>query len=177
MNKFDNLMRISFFFYLIMVLSNIACSQIKYQGKIETGYLNFQRRMIRVDPGPGWKGYNLNKDQNGVDISLINGIALKEKIFVGIGLGYLNFEGINGVSIFGDFDYLPLKKKISPILNLKIGYSRINNQYENGTGTVLAEFGGGVNYKLKQRLSIYLKSGVLFTQQSSFIPLRCGVKF
>ena len=85
---------------------------MEYSKKIETGYLIFQYTTIQIDPGSNWKGYNLNNEQNGVDINLINGIKLKEKYFAGIGIGYLNFEGINGFSVFSDFEYCPLKTKL-----------------------------------------------------------------
>lgn len=150
--------------------------QINYSLKAETGFLKFQTILINVDPGPNWKGYNLNKKQNGVDINIINGLNINSGFFAGIGLGYLNFEGINGLSIFTDFDYLPLKTKLTPIINLKIGYNHIWNQYENGTESVIFELAGGLNYKVTKRLGIYLQSGIMSAQQSFFIPIRLGVR-
>lgn len=152
-------------------------SQINYFGKIETGYLRFQYTTVRVDPGPNWKGYNLNKEQNGIDLNLINGVSFKNKFFTGLGVGYLNFEGINGFSIFTDFEYLPLKTKLRPLINLKIGYNHIWNQYENGTGSAVFELGGGINYAITDKLDIYMQSGLLMTQQAFLIPIRIGLRF
>ncbi|MDB4025636.1 hypothetical protein N9438_03685 [Flavobacteriaceae bacterium] len=154
------------------------CAQTDYSVKIETGYLNFKGTIINVDPGPNWKGYNLNEKQNGIDLNVINGISFSNnKFFTGIGIGYVNFEKINGLSIFTDFEYIPLRTKLSPIGNLRIGYNHIWNQYENGTGSILFELGGGIKYKLTKKLNVYLQSGILITQQSSFFPIRLGIKF
>lgn len=162
---------------IILASHSMGFSQARYSGKVELGYLKFNSTMIDVDPGENWKGYYLNSDQNGVNVSLINGVKFKEKFFAGAGVGYINFEGINGIAIFSDFEYIPLKKRVSPILNTKIGYSHIWNQYENGTGTALVELGAGVNYQLYERMSVYIQSGFLLTQQSSLIPLKVGVHF
>ncbi|NPD47327.1 MULTISPECIES: hypothetical protein [unclassified Lentimicrobium] len=132
--------------------------------------------MVQVEAGPNWKGYNLNKEQNGIDLNLINGIQFKNKLFAGIGLGYVNFEGISGVSIFSDFDYLPLKTKLTPLINLKIGYNHICNQYKNGTGSALIELGGGLNYRFSEEFDIYLQSGFMITQQTFFIPIKLGLR-
>jgi hypothetical protein len=152
--------------------------QTDYSVKVEVGYLNFKTRLIDVDPGPNWKGYNLNEEQNGINLNVINGISLiNNKFFTGVGIGYLNFEKINGISIFTDFEYVPLRTKLSPIVNLRIGYNHIWNQYENGTGSILFELGGGIKYEMTEKLNIYLQSGILITQQSFIIPIRLGVKF
>ena len=160
-----------------MILTiNQGYSQIRYSIKAETGFLMYQNNTIQVDPGPNWKGYNLY-EQNGIDFNIVNGIDFEDKLFVGIGLGYLNFEGINGFYAFTDFEYLPLKTKLTPLVNLKIGYSHIWNQYENGTGTGLVELSTGLNYRLTEKIDIYAKSGFTITQQSLLIPIRLGIKF
>jgi len=162
---------------LLIAFGLKAHSQVGYYGKVETGYLRFQATTVQVDPGPNWKGYNLDSEQNGVDLNLINGANFSHKFFAGLGVGYLNFEGINGFSVFTDFEYLPLKTKLTPLINLKIGYNHIWNQYENGTVSALGELGLGLNYKLTEKYNIYLQSGFLVAQQSFFIPIRIGFRF
>lgn len=162
---------------LLIILGISGYSQIVYSRKVETGYLKFLGTTVQVDPGPTWRGYNLDKKQNGIDLNLINGIKLKERLFLGLGFGYLNFEGINGFSVFSDIEFLPLKKKLTPLLNLKIGYNHIWNQYENGKGTVTVELGTGLAYKLKEKLNVYVQFGFLVTQQSLLMPIRIGVNF
>ncbi|NOU19518.1 MAG: hypothetical protein HOO91_18335 [Bacteroidales bacterium] len=162
---------------LLIILDISVYSQIVYSRKVETGYLKFLGTTVQVDPGPTWRGYNLDKKQNGIDLNLINGIKLKEKLFLGLGFGYLNFEGINGFSIFSDLEFLTLKTKLTPLLNLKIGYNHIWNQYENGKGSATVELGTGLAYKLKEKLNIYVQFGFLMTQQSLLMPIRIGVNF
>jgi len=162
---------------LITILTvNQGYSQINYSIKAETGFLKYQNNTIQVDPGPDWKGYNLY-EKNGIDFNVINSIHFKNKLFAGIGIGYLNFEGINGVSVFSDFEYIPLKTRLTPLINLRVGYSHLWNQYENGTGTLLGEFGLGLNFRLTEKFDLYTKSGFLMTQQSLIIPIRIGLRF
>ena len=161
---------------LLFFASLSAYSQITYSLKAEAGYLNFRHHTVQVDPGPGWLGYNLDR-QNGTEVNIINGLNYKEKLFAGVGVGYLNFEGVPGLSIFPDLEYVPFNSRLSPLLNIRAGYSHIWNQYEGGTGSALGELALGLNYKLTKNLGIYVKSGFLWTQQSKLIPVRLGLRF
>lgn len=171
-----NIKRLFIIGLISILMVNQGYSQINYSVKAETGFLIYQFNTIQIDPGPNWKGYYLD-EENGIDFNIVNGINFNNKLFAGIGIGYLNFEGINGFSIFTDFEYLPLKTKLTPLINLKIGYSHIWNQYENGTGTGLGEFCVGLNYRLTEKMDIYAKSGFTMTQQSLLIPVRLGIRF
>lgn len=122
-------------FTLLLLFSN-GYAQLNHSAKIETGFSKYIFRPIQVDPSKNWKEYNLNK-QKGIDFNFVKAFDFKSKVFIGVGIGYLNFEGINGASLFSDFEYLPLKTRLTPLVHLKIGYSHIWNQYENGTGTGL----------------------------------------
>lgn len=144
--------------------------------RTEIGALRFQHTTVSVDPGPNWKGYNLNEGQNGWSFDIINGISVKNKLLIGLGIGYLNFEGIHGYTVFGDFQYLPLKSKLTPLVNLKIGSSHIWNQYENGKQSMMFELGGGMNFKVRDNFSVYITSGLLLNQQAFLIPVRLGVR-
>ncbi len=161
---------------ITIITMNQGYSQIHYSIKAETGFLKYQYHTVRVDPGPNWRGYYLD-EENGIDFHIIHGIAFKNKLLAGIGIGYLHFEGINGLSIFSDFEYVPLKTRLTPIINLKLGYSHIWNQYENGTGTGLGECCIGLHYRLTEKLGICAKSGLTMTQQSLLIPIRIGVRW
>jgi hypothetical protein len=169
-------MRLLLFLLLLTHFSQNSFGQIKYNLRTEIGSLQFQYTIINVDPGPNWRGYNLNENQNGLSLDLINSISVKNKILIGLGVGYLNFEGINGYSIYGDLQYLQLASRLTPLLNLKIGSNHIFNQYENGTQSGMLEFSGGLSYKLKENLNVYIASGLLFTQQALIIPIRLGIR-
>ncbi len=169
-------MRLLIFFTFFIHFAHYTSGQIKYNLRTEIGTLRFQNTTIDVDPGPNWKGYNLNEDQNGLSFDIINGISLKNKLLVGLGIGFLNFEGINGYSVFGDLQYLPLNSRLTPLVNLKVGSNHIWNQYENGQQSVMFELSGGINYKLKGNFSVYIASGILLTQQAFLIPIRFGIR-
>ena len=66
-------------------------------------------------------------------------------------------------------------RKISPVFCFNLGYNQIYNQYENGTGTVLAEPGVGIRYKVNNKTSIYLRTGLLLMQQSLLVPVYAGI--
>lgn len=166
---------------LIMIIAcfDDANAQAKYAGKLDFGYLSYWYKAVMVDAGPDWKSYNLPRQQSGIHLSVSNGLRMaKGKLYAGIGLGYLNFGGIDGLSVFTDVDYRFLRQtRLSPFIGMRLGYAHIWNQYEGGTGTEIIEFTAGVNIKLTKRLSIYLKSGIAETQQVFFIPVNVGLLF
>jgi len=105
---------------LTLWVINQGYSQINYSVKVESGFLYYQYHIINIDPGPNWKGYNL-ESKNGIDLNFINGFNFKNKFYAGIGIGYLNFESVCGLSIFSDFDYFPIKSRLTPLINMRIG--------------------------------------------------------
>ena len=163
----------------LLLISLCGISQIRYAKKIEVGYLNFRYTTINYDmlPGAPYDPVKLNNQQNGIDINVINGISFKEKLFAGVGVGYLNFEGISGVGVFADLQYTPFKWKLSPYVNSKFGYSHIWNQYPNGAGSGIVELDAGLRFKVSDKLSIYAQSGIYYSQDSFLIPIRLGVMF
>ncbi len=163
--------------FLLGYINAFGQKNITYSKKIEVGYDLFLFRTLHVDPGPGWRGYNLDEEQNGFELNFINGVTAYDHFFAGAGAGYLNFEGIHGVSIFGNLEYWPLKKRFSPIMVLKIGYDHIWNQYDGGRGSARVEFGLGVNYRINEKLNIYIQSGMLLTLQSNLLPFKLGFRF
>ncbi len=165
---------------LLLLFTSIsaAYAQATYSAKVETGYLNYRHQTVTVDPAPGWKGYNLDEEQNGLNVTVFNGVRLaNKKLFTGIGLGYLNFRGIHGISVLSDFEYLPMKTKLSPLLNFKLGYDHIWNQYAGGTGSAHTELGIGLNYKLTEKIGLYGKTGLVRTQQAALVTFSIGVRY
>lgn len=162
--------------FIFLIVSSKGYCQTDYSIKAETGFIKFLYNPIIVEAAEGWKGYNLDS-KNGIDLTISNGLLFKKKTYTGIGVSYLNFEGTNGLSVYSDFDFISIKRKMAPLGYVKIGYSHLWNQYENGTGTALVEFGYGYNFQATDNIAIYLKTGILLTQQSFLIPIRFGVRF
>jgi hypothetical protein len=163
---------------LLFILSSfLSIGQREYSGKIEFGYLKYQTQFIKVDPGPNWKGNYLNSSQNGIDINVTNGIRFNKKTFTGIGLGYLNLEGIHGFTAFVHVERVLMPLKISPLLGFKLGYNHIWNQYENGTGTAFLQFGVGVNYRISEKYDLSVKTGFQLMQMALLVPVHLGFSF
>ena len=156
----------------------LSVAQTKYAGKVEVGFLKYRKQNVIYDASDNFPGYYLDNKENGIEANFINGIFLfKDRGFVGLGVGYVNFEGMSGLNTFSEFELLTNSKRISPILGLKLGYNHLWNQYEGGTGTGLVDLGIGVNCRIDTKSSIYLKSGINLVQQATLYPIRLGVRF
>lgn len=153
-----------------------ATAQIRPSFKASISYFDFRYNTLQVDPGPNWRGYNLN-GENGLAVQGVGGIHFKDKLFIGLGGAYYHFEGIQGLAVYSDIDYVPLKSRLSPLLGLQIGYSHLWNQHENGTGTGLVVLGLGLQYRISPKLAVYAQSGMQFTQQSLLAPYSLGLRF
>lgn len=169
-------------FYLLQTgvsFSQNTDSNVRHFIKLESGYMHYLTNIVTVEAAPGWKGYYLHNKQNGFDVNAMYGWDFNEYLYVGLGTGYLNFQGTQGVSTFSDVDIYVSNSYVNPYFNIKLGYSHIWNQYDGGRGTFLGQFGLGVNFKFDKYsyLSFYVKSGVMLTQQSLLIPVGIGVKF
>jgi hypothetical protein len=162
---------------LLAVSTLVATAQINPGWKAEIGYLNFQNQSLRVDPGPNWKGYYLNNDPNGIDLNIAYGINFRNRLYAGIGLGLLSFEDIQGGDAFAVIDYSLLKTSFAPFLHFRSGYSHIWNQYEGGRGTAITEIGGGLKLRISPKFAVSLRSGIMLTQQTFFIPVVAGFNF
>lgn len=157
---------------LPLLIAYYGHAQVDYSIKTEAGLLVFKNNTLDIDPGPNWEGFYLS-NVDGIDFSVINGITYKSKLFAGLGIGYMNFKGTSGISAFTDVEYLPLRTRLTPLVNLKLGFTHVWNQYERGSGTGLGELALGLNYRLKG-MDLFVKSGLMLTQQSLFIPIRIG---
>lgn len=144
---------------------------------MEVSYLSYQFALIQYDVDENWLGYNLPNNENGANLNFSYGKIMKEKLFFSLGLGYLNFESIHGAEIFSNLRYLVLNRKLSPLINWRVGYNHIWNQYEGGKGRAFTDFGAGFNLKFNKKISISLQSGFLFSQQALFVPARLGLNF
>lgn len=173
--KASIILKISLLLFFFLIVSTVS-SQTHFSLKAEVGYLNYRFNTIQIDPSPGWNGYYLD-GQNGIDCNLGSGIDLGDHVYAGIGLGYLNFEGIHGCSIFPEIEYSPFNLRLAPFISFRFGYCHIWNQYEKGTATTIGDMSAGLIYELTDQILIYIKAGFISTQQSLFIPVKFGIRF
>ena len=153
-----------------------AQSQIKYSGKVETGYHLYLSTPIHYEIGPGWKGHHLSERPNGAEINVVNGISYNSVFRAGLGIGYVNYEGINGYSVFGDLEYAT-QGKVAPLFNFKVGKSHINNQYDDGHDDTLVEISLGAEWKMSKNTRLQLKGGFRYVHETFSLPIRIGVRF
>lgn len=166
------MIRLTCILFLLIPLSSFA--QLTKELKLETGYSFYRYQLVQVEPGPNWMGYNLPDNTNGLELNIIYGLRLKSVLFTGLGVGYVNYKGINGYTYFGDMACQPFKTKIKPLLGIRFGANHINNQYPKGSTTALLEFNYGLSFSIS-KLRISVNSGFAATQQVYFVPLRLGV--
>jgi len=169
--------RLSFTVFTALFFVLAASGQAEFTMKFESGFLSFKETLVDVDPGPDWQGHYLNKEQNAFDVAFIGGIEVFERFSAGLALGYMNFEGTNGLSVASDLNYVMLSSKLSPLVHGRFGYNHLWNQYDGGTGTFLTEVNVGVQYLINEQTVIYIKSGFFMAQEALLIPVRIGVRF
>jgi hypothetical protein len=160
-----------------LVFSLVSSGQTDFSVKMEAGFIKFHEILVDVDPAPGWKGNHLQDNPDGIDFTVFGGFNPAKSLFIGVGSGYVNFQGVNGMTITSDIEYefLPTEK-ISPLMNARLGYNHIWNQYEGGTGSFLIELGAGGTYHLTDKISFYLRAGMMVVQEAILFPVRLGIK-
>jgi hypothetical protein len=167
-------------FFMIAIASSMqrACyAQLKYSFRFEIAHLHYIHKIVDIDPGLNWRGYHLDRQQNGLIIDIVNGISIGEKVLTGAGLGYINFEGLHGGQIYFDLQWLMMNSNFSPLIGLKVGFNHIWNQYEGGNSSGLLQIEAGVNVRTYRRCGVYLQSGFSIQQQALLVPVRLGIRF
>ena len=169
-------------------------SDVEYMFKAEIGYMPYVMNLGDA----GAYGYYISDLQHAAGLSVINGVNIKQDFFVGLGLGYnmviapsdianLDFgKGWHCPMAFIDFDYRPLDVEWSPMVGAKAGASYLMADSPHGnTLKPYLEVSTGLNwffryeYRNMERnyLSLYLEVAFAYTQQTTFVPVRFGVRF
>ena len=149
--------------------------QIKYTGRIEYSSMQYVSSIIRYESDYG-DPYYLDEKINGKELNFVNGILIKKRGLLGMGISYLNLGEIKGFSTTLDAEYIPSKRKLSPLLNFRFGRSYLKNQYEVSKSATLAGADIGVNYKPFKILQFYLKAGFVITHNVGFYTWRGGIR-
>jgi len=149
-----------------------AQSPIKYTAKIETGYHFIFARLLKDMPEDGVSYHRPHGLSDGIDLSFVNGVSLRNNLRLGLGISYLDYKQMDGYAIFGDLEYLTGKRKVSPVFNIMIGKSYVNDISDN----TFVDFTGGVEHKVGKKLSLQYKVGLRFVHHSVFLPVRIGAR-
>lgn len=171
--------------------------KVEYMLKIEAGYLhnvgNYGKPAIDgVAPNVTPQGYNLNAHEEAFGLNIVNGANISQDFFLGGGLGYSyclptladkTLEASHMAQVFVDMDYRPVGDIWAPMVGARLGGSFLMNN--NNYGTTMSpyvEIYTGLNWFYDHALqqmdrnyhSLFIEAGVVFQQQTVFIPIRLG---
>ena len=171
--------------------------KVEYMFKLEAGFLhnvgNYgSPKTDASSTNTKETGYNLNAWEEAMGLNIINGINISQDFFLGLGLGYDFCAPMRPVhldksshmaNVFIDMDFRPVGDTWAPMVGARLGGSMLLNP--NNYGTTMSpyiELYGGLNWFYDHALqqmnrnyhSLYVEAGVLFVQQTVFIPIRVG---
>lgn len=171
--------------------------KVEYMFKVEAGYLhnvgNYGKPEIDgVAPNVTPQGYYLKDSEEAFGLNVINGVNISQDFFLGGGLGYsycmptmndATLEAGHMAQVFVDMDYRPVGNIWAPMVGARLGGSFLMNN--NNYGTTMSpyvEVYTGLNWFYDHALqqmdrnyhSLFVEVGVVFQQQTVFIPLRVG---
>lgn len=195
MNKIKTIILVALLSVVTMASAQFSQDHPKaeYMFKAELGYLPFVSNLGHA----GDNGYYIEDLQHMLNLNVINGVCLDQDYFLGIGVGYSNvfipakvmndiMGGWHNVMAFVDFDYRPLDREWAPLFYARGGadYMMAKSAY-GSTLTPYAEIGLGINWYFDYRMvnmernyrSLYLELGFAYTQQTTFLPVRLGIRF
>jgi hypothetical protein len=167
------------FLLVFWLLTGYAQGNVKFESTAGVGTFSYFVGLVKVDPGPGWKGYNLPREPGtGFLISTSNGLSIFDFFHVGIGTGYAKINKTSGLMLFADLraDFSK-KKPFAMFLYINPGYSHFWNQYEGGTGTALFDIGLGTRLKVLAKSKALLSLGLLSMQQNTYVSAKLGFTF
>ena len=81
------------------------------------------------------------------------------------------------MNVLGEMQLNPFDDNGAPFLNLRLGYHHLWNQYPNGKGSLLADFGSGIQFIVTPEVNIYVKYGIVFSHNTLFLPFALGCQF
>ena len=170
---------------------------VEYMFKIEAGFMhnagNYgspQTDATTTDATA--TGYRFNAWEQAMGLNIINGVNISQDFFLGGGVGYcfcapmrpVKFDkSSNMAHAFVDMDFRPVGDTWSPMVGLRVGGSFLMNPNNYGnTISPYFEFYGGLNWFYDHALqqmnrnyhSFFAEVGILFEQQSVFVPIRIG---
>ncbi|MGY6559172.1 MAG: hypothetical protein ACXIT9_07790 [Nitritalea sp.] len=161
-------------FLCLLFTCSLKAQQLPYY-QLELGTERFHTRTFDVEPNPGGSAFPLPPaSAYALDVGL--GLQNQKWGSIGIGLGTSFFADntLLRASVVGDFH--PIKGTWMPFLRMRLGYSSLDTFQQENRQSPLAEGTWGLRYALTPHLALELQTGVLFTQQTLFIPIRIGCR-
>lgn len=130
---------------VVMFMNAPTCNAQTYKGSIEGG------RTFHTD--------DLEMFST-TDIYTTHGVQLGSHFYIGAGAGVRLGDDYTSIPLYGSVRYTLLKKKISPFIDAKIGYSLLD------AAGFYANPGAGVNWNFYKSLSVFLKVGYTYNSEA-----------
>lgn len=109
-------------------------------------------------------GRTLHTDDMGLfsttDFYTTHGVQLNPYLYVGAGAGVRIGDSYTSIPLYGDVRYTILKKKVSPFIDVKVGYNLLD-----AAGFYMNP-GAGVNWNFYKGLSVFLKVGYTYNSKT-----------
>ena len=166
--------------------------------KVEAGYLHNVGNYGKVEtegvkPNDTPQGYRLNHNEEAAGFNFMIGKNLSQDFFLGGGLGYnycfstqksnIPYTPSHEAHLFVDMDFRPVGDTWAPMVGARLGGSFLMNPGNYGnTISPYIECYTGLNWFYDHALqqmyrnyhSLYAEVGVIFVQQTVFVPIRIG---
>lgn len=130
---------------VMMFMNAPTCNAQTYKGSIEGG------RTFHTD--------DLEMFST-TDIYTTHGVQLGSHFYIGAGAGVRLGDDYTSIPLYGSVRYTLLKKKLSPFIDAKIGYSLLD------AAGFYANPGAGVNWNFYKSLSVFLKVGYTYNSEA-----------
>lgn len=130
---------------VVMFMNAPTCNAQTYKGSIEGG------RTFHTD--------DLEMFST-TDIYTTHGVQLGSHFYIGAGAGVRLGDDYTSIPLYGSVRYTLLKKKLSPFIDAKIGYSLLD------AAGFYANPGAGVNWNFYKSLSVFLKVGYTYNSEA-----------
>lgn len=130
---------------VVMFMNAPTCNAQTYKGSIEGG------RTFHTDELEMFST---------TDIYTTHGVQLGSHFYIGAGAGVRLGDDYTSIPLYGSVRYTLLKKKISPFIDAKIGYSLLD------AAGFYANPGAGVNRNFYKSLSVFLKVGYTYNSEA-----------
>ena len=155
------------------VNAQYTASNMRHYIKVEGSYLFNYKSNVSSNPE------DMILEDNGKNVNLIWGWDFDERVLLGVGAGYLNLDGMDGLNVLGNVNFFVSNSHISPFLGARGGYSVIWPLNSDGSGSILAEFTSGVKIRVGncRVFTFFIQSGLSYTQNTLYVPVRFAIVF
>jgi len=148
--------------------------EVTHYIKVEAGYLH---NYLSTLPEENTSSVRMIKD--GINVNMLYGWDFNERTLLGFGAGFLGLDDYKGFSTFTEMNFFISNQTINPFIGFRGGYNLILSENFIQKGSVMGEFLAGVkiNFGLCNYSTIFLQSGLYYTHNTLYFPVRVTYYF